>query len=134
VWQDTSKGNGCADQGIQFLVSADGELQVARRNALDFEVLRSVLFKGLAPLTGTADAMTHSGKFEDFGGEIFEDGRDVDCGLGSNAHLVLGVVLQEALDTTAGELQTETVSKAGRATNVRTVVLRPWSMLEVAAM
>lgn len=48
VRQDTSEGDGCADQRIQFLVSADGELQVARRNTLDFEVLRSVLFKEIS--------------------------------------------------------------------------------------
>jgi hypothetical protein len=49
--------------------------------------------------------MTHSRKLEDFSGEIFENGGNVDCSLGTNAHLILGVVLQETLDTTAGELE-----------------------------
>jgi hypothetical protein len=49
-------------------------------------------------------AVTHSCKFEDFSGEIFEDGRNINSCLGSNSHLVLGVVLQETLDTTAGKL------------------------------
>jgi hypothetical protein len=48
--------------------------------------------------------VTHSCELEDFGGEIFEDGGNVNSCLGSNSHLVLCVVLQEALDTTAGEL------------------------------
>lgn len=78
--------------------------------------------------------MTHPGKFEDFRSEIFEDGRNVDCGLGSHAHLVLGVVLQETLDTTTGELQIDTVSKTGRDTSARTALLRPWSMLGMGAI
>jgi hypothetical protein len=49
--------------------------------------------------------MTHSCKLENFGGQVFEDGGNVDGSLGSNAHLILGVVLQETLDTTAGELE-----------------------------
>ena len=51
--------------------------------------------------------MTHSCELENFSGEIFEDGGNVDGGLGSHAHLVLGVVLQETLDTTAGKLENE---------------------------
>jgi len=49
--------------------------------------------------------MTHSCELENFGGQVFEDGGNVDGSLGSNAHLILGVVLQETLDTTAGELE-----------------------------
>ena len=49
--------------------------------------------------------MTHSCEFENFGGQILENGGNVDGSLGSNAHLILGVVLQETLDTTAGELE-----------------------------
>lgn len=48
--------------------------------------------------------MTHSGELENFGGEVFKDGSHVDGGLGSDTHLVLGVVLEEALDTSAWEL------------------------------
>ena len=49
--------------------------------------------------------MTHSCELENFGGQILENGGNVDCSLGSNAHLILGVVLQESLDTTAGKLE-----------------------------
>ena len=49
--------------------------------------------------------MTHSCELEDFSGQVFEDGGNVDSSLGSNAHLILGVVLQETLDTTARELK-----------------------------
>jgi hypothetical protein len=55
--------------------------------------------------------MTHSCELEDFSGQIFEDGGNVDGSLGSNAHLVLGVVLQETLYTTAWELEKWVVSR-----------------------
>lgn len=48
--------------------------------------------------------MTHSCELENFSREIFQDGGHIDGGLGSDAHLILGVVLQETLDTTAWEL------------------------------
>ena len=48
--------------------------------------------------------MTHSCELENFSGKVFKNGGNIDGGLGSNAHLILGVVLQETLDTTAGEL------------------------------
>jgi hypothetical protein len=54
--------------------------------------------------------MTHSCEFENFSGKIFENGGDVDGCLGSNTHLVLGVVLQETLDTTAWKLSENKVS------------------------
>lgn len=61
--KNTSKRDGCADQRIQLFVTTDGELQMARRNTLHFEV-----FGGIAS------------KLEDFGGEVFKDGSDVDGG------------------------------------------------------
>jgi hypothetical protein len=48
--------------------------------------------------------MTHSCELENFRGEVFEDSGNVDGCLRSNAHFVLGIVLQETLDTTAREL------------------------------
>lgn len=49
--------------------------------------------------------MTHACELENLSSEIFEDGGNVDGGLGANTHLVLGVGLEETLDTTAGELE-----------------------------
>jgi hypothetical protein len=43
VGEDTTEGDGGADQGIELLVTTDGELEVARGDALDLEVLGSVL-------------------------------------------------------------------------------------------
>lgn len=49
TWQDTTESNGGADQSIQLLVTTNGELQVAGRDTLDFQILGGV-----------------TGKFEDF--------------------------------------------------------------------
>lgn len=40
--QHASEGDGGADQGVEFLVAANGELEMARRDALDFEVFGRV--------------------------------------------------------------------------------------------
>lgn len=54
--------------------------------------------------------MTHACELENLSSEILEDGGNVDGGLGANTHLVLGVCLEETLDTTAGELKVVKVS------------------------
>jgi hypothetical protein len=46
MWQDTTEGDGGADQGVKLLVTSDGELQVARRDTLDLEILGRVLRVG----------------------------------------------------------------------------------------
>ena len=48
---------------------------------------------------------THPRKFKHLGGKVLQHGSDVNSCLGANAHLVLSVLLQEALDTAAGELE-----------------------------
>ena len=42
VWDDTTAGDGGLDEGIELLVTTDGELQVARGDALDLEVLGGI--------------------------------------------------------------------------------------------
>lgn len=42
VRNDATSGDGSLDQAVEFLVSANGELQMARCDTLDFQVLRSV--------------------------------------------------------------------------------------------
>lgn len=45
VGQDTSEGDGGADQGIEFFVATDGQLEMAGCDTLDLEVLGSILWK-----------------------------------------------------------------------------------------
>lgn len=119
--QNTTERDGRADERVQLFVPTNGELQVARCDTLDLEILGGV-----------------TGQLENFGSEVFQDGRDVHSGcliicqqsesrvsdsclraqaadaatpgrisltLCANAHLVLSVVLQKALDTTTRELR-----------------------------
>lgn len=44
MWQDTTKGNGGADKGVELLVTANSELQVAGGDSLDLEILGGVLW------------------------------------------------------------------------------------------
>jgi hypothetical protein len=53
---------------------------------------------------GRRGCMTHACKLQDFGCQIFEHCCHIDGCLGAYAHLVLGVLLQETLDTAAREL------------------------------
>ena len=54
---------------------------------------------------GTRDEkVTYSCQLENFGCEVLKHCCDIDGCLGADAHLVLGVVLEETLDTTAREL------------------------------
>lgn len=43
VWQHTTESNSGANQGVELLVTTDGELQVARGDTLDLQVLGGVL-------------------------------------------------------------------------------------------
>jgi len=85
--QHTSKRNSRPDQRVQLLVTADRELQMAGSDALDLEILGRV-----------------ASQFKDFGGEIFEDGSEVDGGFGTDARAVAGYGAEVALYTAAGEL------------------------------
>ena len=61
--QDPAERDRGPDQRVQFFVAADRELQVARRDALDFQIFGRV-----------------AGQFEDFGGQVLEHGGYVDSG------------------------------------------------------
>lgn len=59
--QHTSESDGCTNQGVQLFITANGKLQMARSNTLDFKVLGGV-----------------TGKLENFGCQVFENGGDID--------------------------------------------------------
>jgi hypothetical protein len=88
VWQNTTAGDGHTSEELgELLVVADRELDVAW---------------GDASLLVVAGGVT--GELESLGGEVLEDGREVDRGTGTNT---LGEValLQEAADTANWELE-----------------------------
>lgn len=65
MWQDTSVGYGGANESVKFFVTADGELEMSRRDTLDFQVLCCVACE-----------------LENFGSQILEDGCGVNCSCG----------------------------------------------------
>ena len=83
----TTECNRCADERVELLVAANGKLQVAGRDAFDVQVLGGV-----------------AGQFEDLGRQVFEDGGEVDGGLGADAGLMAGDVAEMTFYTAAGEL------------------------------
>ena len=87
VGDDTTTGDGGLDEGVELLVTTDGELEMAGRDTLDLEVLAGV-----------------AGELEDLGGQVLEDGGRVDGGGGTDTLGLLDGGLEETVDTTDGEL------------------------------
>lgn len=89
VRNHTTTGNGRFDEGIQFFVTTNGQLQMPRRNALHFEI-----FAGIP------------GEFQHFGGQILQDGRSIYRRRRTNAMTLVDGMFEEAMHSTDGELQT----------------------------
>ncbi len=96
VRNHTTSGDGGVDEGVELLVSADGELEMARGDTLDLEILRGV-----------------SSELKHLGGEVLEDSGAVDGGSRSNTTVGLDAFLQEPVDTTDGELETSPRGSGG---------------------
>lgn len=88
VRDDSTASNGRLDQGVQLLVSSDGQLQVSRRDSLHLQVLGSVTCK-----------------LEDLSSEVLKDGSTVDSGRGSNSAVSTDSALEESVDSSNWELQ-----------------------------
>lgn len=43
MWQNTSEGDGGANERVKFFITANRKLEVAWGNALDLEILRRIL-------------------------------------------------------------------------------------------
>jgi len=85
--KNTPEGDSGANESVQLFISTDRKLQMTGRDSLYLKILRSV-----------------TRKFQDFGGEVFEDGSHVDSSFCSDAHFVLCVVFEKTLDTAARKL------------------------------
>ena len=91
VRDDTSPGDGGLDQGVELLITTNGQLQVAGRDALDLKVLGRI-----------------AGKLKNLSGEVLHDGGRVDRGRGTDALALGGAALQVAVDTPDRELKPST--------------------------
>lgn len=92
VGDDSTTGDGGLDEGVELLVTRDGELQVAGGDTLDLQVLRGV-----------------TGELENLSSQVLEDGSRVDGSSGTDTTTSVAAVLEEAVDTTDGELRKELV-------------------------
>lgn len=88
VGEDTTGSNsGVGHELVEFLVVSDSQLDVSWHNSSLFVVLGGV-----------------SGEFENFGGEIFKDGSEVNWSTGTNS-LGVSALLHESGDSTNWELK-----------------------------
>ena len=90
VGNDSTTGNGSLDEGVEFFVTTNGELQVTGRDTLDLEILAGV-----------------SGELEDFSREVLEDGTGVHSGRSSDTVTVVDGLFQETVHTTVEECFSE---------------------------
>jgi hypothetical protein len=96
VWQHTSSGDGDTSQKlVELLVVLDGKGDVTRNDTALLVVAGGI-----------------SGKLEDLGTEVLEDGSEVDWGTGAHTGGVLSVT-QVASDTTNWELKTSLGRRSG---------------------
>ena len=92
VREDTTGGNGdVAEKLVQFFVIADGELKMTGRDGLLLVIVGSV-----------------TGQFEDFSGQVFKDGSQVDGGTRADALSIVSTT-KKTMDTTNRELKTSFV-------------------------
>jgi hypothetical protein len=88
VGDDTAAGDGRLDQGVELLVTADSQKQMAGGDALDLEVLAGV-----------------TGKLEHLSSQVLHDSGGVDSGSSTDTLVVMNSLLEESVDTTHRELK-----------------------------
>jgi hypothetical protein len=89
VRHHTTRRDGGLDEPVELLITADGQLQMARLDALHLEVAGGV-----------------SCQLQHLGTQVLEDGGTVDGRGGAHTAALLHGVLEVAVDTTDGEGQT----------------------------
>ncbi len=87
VGDHTTAGDSSLDQGIEFLVSSDGKLQMSWSNSLDLQVLGGVTCE-----------------LKDLCGQVLEDSSSVHGGGSSNSGVGCDSALQESVDSSHWEL------------------------------
>ena len=87
VGDNTTAGNCSLDQGVELLVTADGQLKVARCYAFNLKVLARV-----------------ASEFKHLSSQVLKNSGGVHCGSGTNSAVGTDTSLQESVNTTDGEL------------------------------
>lgn len=105
VRKNSTTSDGSADQRVELLISANSELKMARGDTLDAKILRGVSCRAKSKQQHRYRALQQlTSQLKNLGGQVLEDGRGVDGGLGSDTHVVLGASLKVTVNTTDGEL------------------------------
>lgn len=87
VWDDTTASDRGLDQSVEFFVTANSQLQVARGDSLHLKVLACV-----------------ASQLENLSCEVLEDGGRVDGGRGADTTVGAHSTLEEPVDSAHGEL------------------------------
>lgn len=87
VGDHTTAGDGSLDQGVEFLVSSDGQLQMSWSNSLHLQVLGGVACE-----------------LKDLSGQVLEDSSSVHGGGSSDSGVGCDSALQESVDSSHWEL------------------------------
>lgn len=88
VWDDTTTSNGSLDQGIQFFITPNSQLQVTWCDTFDLKILAGI-----------------SGQFKNFGCQIFQDGGGVNGSGSTDTMSLMDRILQETVNTTDWKLK-----------------------------
>lgn len=117
--KNTAERDSRADKSVQFFVTSDGELEVSRCDTLHLQILGGIarkfeyfgrqVFEDRSEIDGGCMRCSQPISFDELSRrEKIDDSCNKHLGrltLGSNTHLVLRVILEESLDTTARELR-----------------------------
>ena len=87
VRNDTTASDCGLDQSVELFVSPDGKLQMSWGNSLDLEVLWSV-----------------TSKLKNLGRQVLENSSAIDCWSGTNSTVGADSALQESMDSSDWEL------------------------------
>lgn len=110
VGDNTTTGNGSLDERVQLFITADRQLQVARCDALNLEVLACV-----------ASELKH------LGGEVLKDRSGVDRRSCADAAVGAYSALEESVDSSDGELKFQLENLRAAANNLPRVQREPIS-------
>ena len=89
VRDNTTASNGSLNQGVQLLVTSDGQQQVSGCDTLDLQVLAGI-----------------AGKLQNFGSQVLHDSSGVNRSSGTDSLSRVNSSLQKTVDTTHRELKT----------------------------
>lgn len=88
MWDDTSSSDGGLDEGVELLITSDGELKMSWSDSLHLKILGGV-----------------TGELKNLSGQVLKDGSAVNCGSGSNSAVGANSALQDSMDSSNWELK-----------------------------